>query len=49
MPSCRDCFLYNERKPICPWDGKHKTLDNGCFNHFIAKDRRFYELDNETT
>ncbi len=35
--SCGDCFLYNERKKICPIDGKYRTKVNGCFIHFKAK------------
>jgi hypothetical protein len=35
--ACGDCFLYNERKKICPMDGKYRTKVNGCFIYFKAK------------
>ena len=38
--SCGDCFLYSEKKKMCPVDGKYKTKVNGCFQHFIAKDKK---------
>lgn len=35
--ACGDCFLYSERKKICPHDGKYRTKVNGCFINFVPK------------
>ncbi len=35
--ACGDCFLYSERKKICPHDGKYRTKVNGCFANFVPK------------
>lgn len=38
-PSCGNCFLYSEKKKICPIDGKHRTKVNGCYMHFVPKEK----------
>lgn len=38
-PSCGNCFLYSEKKKICPIDGKHRTKVNGYYMHFVPKEK----------
>ena len=37
--SCGTCFLYSEKKRICPIDGKYRTKVNGCYINYVPKDK----------
>lgn len=37
--SCGSCFLYHEKKKICPIDGRHRLKVNGCYMNYQPKDK----------